>query len=478
MIGGFVVSHALLSTLSDICGPDAVASDDRTLHRYRRDAYNASRGALPIPDTLPLTVVRPSSREQVQEIVRLANRQRFALIPYGGGTGLMGGALTIGPAVVLDLARLNRVLDVNPDDRTATAQSGVVLRDLENALNAHGMILGHDPWTVPVATVGGTISTNSLGYRGARYGSMGDQVLGLEAVLPDGSLLTTRASARSSTGPDLKRLLIGGEGCFGVVTAATLRTFPVPETRALYAYRFPDFPAAWRAVDALFRMGVRPAMVDMGDGYEGDDDEQWEGEAVNLATLYLAFEGFREEVAAQVARALPVLTEHRGRPRIEQEAVSFWEGRHAIAERFKERRERGEDNRWGGPNEATDYLHVSLPASQVLPVRERALELVRQAGAQVRESGLWNQPELYSLALGMTRNTGEEAAAELARLMDTLLRLVQDAGGSMEYCHGVGVRLAALMEREHGHGLETLRTLKRTLDPNGVMNPGKLGLTP
>lgn len=467
---------ALQGELAAICGPDAVAADDRTLRRYRRDAYNPARGNLAPADALPLLVVRPQAREQVQEIVRLANRTGTPVIPYGGGTGLMGGALTTGPAIVMDTARLNRI-EVCADDRTATAGAGVVLRDLGRALASHGLILGHDPWTLPVATVGGTISTNSLGYRGARYGSMGDQVLGLEAVLPDGTLLTTRAAARSSTGPDLKRLLIGGEGCFGIVTAATLRAFPLPETRELFAYRFPHYPAAWRAVDALFRTGVHPAMVDMGDGYEGDDDEQWEGEPSSPATLYLAFEGYREEVAAQLTRALPILAAHGGRPRADAEAREFWEQRHAIAERFVERRERGEDNRnWGAPNEAWDYLHVSLPAGKVLAVRAAALAIAAEEGADVRESGLWNQPELFSLVLGKRAATADEAAAQLAVVTERVLELVQDAGGSMEYCHGVGVRLARLMEREKGAGLGVLRVIKRALDPNGIMNPGKLGL--
>jgi alkyldihydroxyacetonephosphate synthase len=144
-------------------------------------------------------------------------------MPYGGGSGLMGGALSIRPCVVVDLSALNRIIEVDSESRSARVQAGLVLEALERRLNDEGYILGHDPWTVPVATVGGAISTNSVGYRAGVYGSMGDQVLGLEAVLPNGEILRTRAVEKSSAGIDLKALFIGGEGCFGIITEATIR---------------------------------------------------------------------------------------------------------------------------------------------------------------------------------------------------------------------------------------------------------------
>ena len=223
--------------------PDTLAALARAQLRRRR--------AFALPAGLPATpaaVVRPRATDEVAAVVRLAAGSGTPVVQYGGGTGLMGGAVSVRPGIVLDMRGMNRVLAVSPNDRTATAEAGVVLADLATALAPHGLILGHDPWTVPIATVGGTISTNSLGYRGAKYGSMGDQVLGLEVVLPGGNVLRTRAVPRSSTGPRLHHLFVGAEGAFGVITAATLRVFPAPERREIVGLDFPSFADGFAAV--------------------------------------------------------------------------------------------------------------------------------------------------------------------------------------------------------------------------------------
>src|SRR5262249_41383904 len=148
----------------------------------------------------------------VREIVLHANKEKVPIVPYGGGSGLMGGALSIRPGIVLDLRRMNKIVEVDSEARWVKVQAGAVLESVEERVNEEGFILGHDPWTLPVATVGGAISTDSMGYRGGLYGSMGEQVLGLEAVLPNGEILRTRPIPKSSAGIDLNFLLVGGEG--------------------------------------------------------------------------------------------------------------------------------------------------------------------------------------------------------------------------------------------------------------------------
>ncbi len=457
----------LIDKLSRIVAPQRLLTDPAHLDEVSWDALSDGRiHPLRRPKTtLPLCVVLPVSTAEVREIVLLANDEKIPIVPYGGGSGLMGGAISIQPGIVLDLRKMDRVLKIDKEALAVRVQAGVVLEPLEKSLNEQGLILGHDPWTLPVATVGGAISTNSMGYRGGKYGSMGDQVLGLEVVLPTGDISWVRPVPKSSTGIDLKHLFIGGEGCFGIITEATVRVFPLPEKRSLSGFRFPSFEQGFSVVQKIFARGLKPALVDLGD--EGD-------KVPSKAVLYLAFEGIKELVEAEEGICLEICKKEKGNVIPEEEAESFWRERHIIAYRFmhnrRRRRERSDDAI------RRDWIHVALPASKVLGFRRAAMEIVAKRGVSLQESGLWTQPELFSMRLAIENKDGDQAQKVLEETIDELLRLVQRTGGSMEYCHGVGVKLAPLMAEEHGYGLEVMRRIKRVLDPNGIMNPGKLGL--
>jgi FAD/FMN-containing dehydrogenase len=457
----------LVEKISSIVGAEHVFTDRDRLNEHSWDALSEGRlHPLNKPDiALPLCVVLPNSTAEVRQIVLLANAEQTPIIPYGGGSGLMGGALSIRPAIVVDLRRMNRILEVDAEARMARVQAGCVLEAVDKKLNQEGFILGHDPWTVPVATIGGAISTNSMGYRAGKYGSLGEQVLGLQAVLPSGEIVTTRAVPKSSAGINLNSLLIGGEGCFGIVTEATIRIFPVPEKRALAAVSFPSFERGYAAIQQIFARGLQPAMVDF-----GDSEDKFDG----VAVLYLAFEGVAAIVEAEENIALSICDRGGGARLPVEQAEEFWRERHSIARRFMEnrrqRRERGRDGVY------RDWIHVALPASMVLPFRRAAVEIVAKRGVHLQESGLWVRPEFFSMPLRIEDDGSNNAQIALEETVEELLRLAQKMGGSMEYTHGVGVKLAPLMAEEHGYGLEVMRKIKRALDPNQIMNPGKMGL--
>lgn len=457
----------ILDKLSRVVGPKQLVTEPERLEEISWDALSEGRiHPLKRPETaLPLCVVLPASTAEVREVVLLANDERISIVPYGGGSGLMGGALSLQPGIVVDLRRMDQIVEVDREARAARVQSGVVLESLEKALNKKELILGHDPWTLPVATVGGTISTNSLGYRGGKYGSMGDQVLGLEVVLPNGEILRTRPAPKSSTGIDLKHLFVGGEGCFGIITDATLRVFPQPEKRALSGFRFISFEQGFAAIQKIFGRGVKPALLDF-----GDDASKVHGGAV----LYLAFEGPREVVEAEEQIVLAICDQGGGEGLPREEAERFWRERHVIAYHFM--RSRGQRRGPSGDGVLRDWIHVALPASRVLVFRKSAMEIIAKRRVRLQESGLWTQPELVSMRLAVKAEESQQAQAVLEDTVEELLRLAQKMDGSMEYCHGVGVKLAPLMAEEHGYGLEIMRGIKKILDPNNIMNPGKMGL--
>jgi FAD/FMN-containing dehydrogenase len=458
----------LSGPLAQIVGEENVLTG-ANVARFSGDALGAARGSTqvaPVP-AADVVVVRPGETQEVAAVVRIANERGIAIVPRGGGSGLMGGALPLTRSIVIDTTRMDRVLDVSRDDQTMLVQSGAVLGEVNRHLEPHSLVLGHDPWTVNVATVGGTISTDSLGYLGAKYGSMGDQVFGLTVVLPDGSLLETGAVAKASVGPDLRRLFIAAEGCFGVITEARLRVFPIPEERLLLAFQFASFGDGLAAILAMRTCGLAPDILEFDEEF-GDDGES------ELGPLYLGFEGYRESVRAAAERARSVCVASGGRELPESESDGYWDHRHDIGDRFAERRRAGQTERWLPPGSGFDYAHLAMRVSRVLEYRERCLEILRAHRVQPAEVGVWCHPELFSVYASY--HDGPEGADRLAAAVDEMLRLAQEMGGAMEYCHGVGVRLAHLMSRERGASLDVLRSIKCALDPKGIMNPGKLGL--
>ncbi|HKW42710.1 MAG TPA: FAD-binding oxidoreductase [Thermoplasmata archaeon] len=444
--------------------------------RYRLDAFRAHRGSRqPEGGVPPAAVVWPRSADDVSKTLRFAAKSGYSVVPWGGGTGLMGGARPMSRSIVLDMRHMRRIREIDVASGTVTAEAGIVLEDLDRRLRRRRLSLGHDPWSRPRATLGGAIGTNGIGYAGYLRGTMGDQVLGLEVVLLDGTLVRTRPVARSTTGLDLKRLFIGTEGTLGIITAATLRVFPVPDREEIRAFALPSFSIGLHCIEGLYNLGLVPSVMDFEQTFDGPA-LPWSGTGGHLR-LYLGFAGSREIVGASWRLARSHLRRAGARSLPDREARSYWRTRHDIIYVH--------DEISPGTTRADvflkdfifDYVHVALPRSKILAYRHEALSILRRHRVSPIGFGIWTQPELVSLE--MIRPVGKdrvEAKAAVATAVDEVIRWAQDLGGTMEYVHGVGVKLAHLMERELGSGLEVTRRVKKALDPKGVLNPGKLGL--
>lgn len=462
-----MLETSIIDSITQIVGASNVLADSYDLDRYSTDALTPFRafGAEQAFERLADLVVLPGSPREVSEIVSLANRLGIPVVPYGGGTGVMGGILPVRGGIIIDLKRLDRVLEVNPKDMTAVVEAGVVLEDLVNVLAEQGLMPGHDPYSVSIATVAGAISTNGVGYRAGAFGPMGNQVEALEVVLPDGCIMNTRPVPKYSSGPNLNHLFIGTEGAFGIITRATIRVFRLPEAQVFSAAAFDSFDQGFEAAAELLALGIRPTLLDLTEEYDG-------------VQLYLLFEGFREGVEAQEKRAMQVCAQFGGRDLGPEPTLDYWEYRHESGENYK-RSALGQPRqvKWDRPRgRSFDYLHLALPISRVLEYRRRCDEIMSGKGVRVREYAIWSRPELFSMMMVPEPGTGDNFRENLAWVVDQVLTLAQDMGGVMEYCHGVGVKLNHLLPREMGVGHDVLRSLKQALDPANIMNPGKLGL--
>lgn len=457
--------------------PGRVLTEPEDLARYAADALAAARAHRSgfRADVLPAAVFRPADVEEVCAFLAWAQEEGVPVVPFGGGSGVMGGAVAVPGAVTLDLRALNRVRRVSREDRTVEAEAGVLLSALNEELEPHRLFFAHDPWSVHVATVGGAISTNGAGYRVGGYGRMADQVLGLEVVLAGGRLVRTPGVPAPGPGPELHRLFCGAEGTLGVVTAAVLRAWPKPETERLVALHFRRFEDAWGWVLAMVEAGLRPAVLDVGE--EPGPGGPAPGGFHTETTAYAGFDGPREVVEVSVERCLRVAAEHGARRLPDEDADEFWRTRHQPGREFA-RRVRAQPDarlraRWG---RLFDYLCVSLPASTVLDFRRVAFERLAREGYRLAEFGLWGTPELVSVAYADPRgDPAQEGDRErLAEVSDALLRAALRLGGALEYCHGAGLKLRHLVPEALGGGLEVLRAVKRALDPKEILNPGKL----
>ena len=469
-----MMSDALAKDLVALLGRGAVSSDEADLLRYGGDALGAFRAFWSARrlDERASVVVWPGSAERVADTLAYATRNSAPVVPYGGGTGVMGAATAVDSAIVLNLGRMNRVVGIDADSRTGAFQSGIILEDAHRALMSRGLRLGHDPWSRPIATIGGAISTNGVGYTASGHGAMGDQVLGMKVALGDGEIVETRAAPEAFFGSSLNHLFIGTEGTFGVIAEATVKAFPVPVCRKIICYDFPEFDSGFEAVSAMYSEGLRPTVMDYGDELASDGSGRRE-----TATLYLAFEGAESVVESCISETAAICSRHGGRPGGESEVERYWKTRHASAERYRKSVLESASPDIARRNRSAyrmDYLHVALPTGKVLEYRKRCERILAAEEVSVREWSVWGRPEFFSLLVADNSNP-EDGADTLSRSVDSALTLAQSMGGTMEYCHGVGLKLAHLLDAELGTGgMSAARRIKKSLDPAGILNPGKI----
>ena len=466
-------SYSLERDLVELLGRGAVSSDESDLRRYDGDAlgtFRAFRASGRLNERAS-AVVWPQNAEDISKCLAYASRQSVPVVPHGGGTGVMGAATPLDSAIILNLGRMDRVVRVDAESRTGTLQSGILLEDAHRALMAHDLRLGHDPWSRPIATLGGAISTNGVGYTASGHGAMGDQVLGMTAVLGDGEIVESRSVPGAFFGPTLNHIFIGTEGTFGVIAEATVAAFPVPEYRTMLCFDFPEFDSGYEAISLIYANGLIPTVMDYGDelipGGSGRRD---------TATLYLAFEGSKESVEANVGEATAICLRHDGRRGSDAVIDRYWTDRHASAHRYKENvldKECPDLARQSRSAYRMDYLHVALPTGRVLEYRRSCEALLSEEGVSVREWSVWGRPEFFSLLISPSDEV-EGGGARLTQTVDRVLRDAQSMGGTMEYCHGVGLKLAHLVEAELGSGMSVARRMKKSLDPAGILNPGKI----
>src|SRR5215207_812791 len=445
--------------LAELLG-DRFATSPSILGIHARDE---SRFAPREPDG----VAFPHTTEDVSGVVRIAAAHGVALIPWGSGSSLEGHTLPVHGGVTVDLSQMDRVLEVNAGDLDCRVQPGVRRLALEETLGRDGLFFAVDPGAD--ATLGGMAATAASGTRTTRYGTMRENVLGLEVVLADGSIVQTGSRARkSSAGYDLTRLLLGSEGTLAVITELTLRIHGIPEGIAAARCVFDGLDGAVATVIEAVQLGIPMARCELLDPAAiravNAHDELAEPEAY---TLFLEFHGGPRSVAEQVESVREIAAGHGGGElqwtTTTDERNKLWRARHnAYFAVVATRR--------GTRAQTTDVcVPVSRLAESIIASAADAAELPFPAAmvGHVADGNFhWICP---------VDTDSEDEQAALAGFVERMVTRAQEAGGTCTGEHGVGIgKREALLAQSGAAAVETMRALKRALDPAGILNPGKV----
>ncbi len=492
------LDETTLTQLRQIVGAEAVATDDRvriahSLGKSYRDLIHLRAGRIPNPTD---AVIFPGYEDEIMQVLALATAQRLAVIPFGGGTSVVGGVepRSERPTLTLSLARLNKVIAVEAMSQTVTAEAGIVGPDLERALNERGFMLGHYPQSFEFSTVGGWVATRGAGQASTQYGKIEDMVVGLRIATPSG-VIETRNVPASSIGPSLLQLLVGSEGTYGVITRATLRLTPLPKFHQERGLLFHDFHAGVEAVRAIMQSGLTPAIARLSDEDETrmsfrlrESRRGWARvrEQIGLALLARAGRSFE--------RGAVLILRFEG-----NDECALHECSHALSICKAQGAfdlGAGPARNWHRDRFHTPYLRdVLLDHGIVVDTLETAAEwdnvetLHRKLNAAVVEaiaatgskalvlthlSHVYRDgASLYVTFLAKSAPHGE--LEQWQRIKDAATDCIMRHGGALSHHHGVGYEHARWIEQADSEaGVNALRAVKRALDPQSVMNPAKL----
>ncbi|AKB23495.1 FAD/FMN-containing dehydrogenase [Methanosarcina sp. MTP4] len=450
--------------LLEIVG-DRLSVSSSELYCYSSDASQVKG----VPDY----VVRPESTEEVSRIVKLAFEHEIPVTARGAGTGLAGGAVPVHGGIVLDLSGMNRLLEIDLDNLQVVVEPGVIQDTLNDVLKPHGFFFPPNPGSSAMCTIGGMIAYNASGMRCVKYGTTRNYVRDLEVVLADGSVIHTGSKMlKSAAGYDLTQLMIGSEGTLGIVTKAGLKIAPLPKARKLVIAAFENAELAGKAVIKIFSNGVVPSACEILDRVSLQVLKRYDPNLVLPAegdVILFEVDGTEtsaREAAEQVMDVCSPLALTIKLAESEKEMADIWAARKLVGAAVSRL----------DPTKTRIYVgeDVGVPMKQIPKLLRRVQEISEEFDLPAMKYGHIGDGNLH-LALFIDVLNQDEWD-RLKKAADKVHRTAIELGGTVSSEHGVGAARGMYMEAQWGPAFEVMRTIKKALDPKGILNPGKLGL--
>ena len=433
--------------------------EDRVCYSY--DAVNKR--------FLPDAVVFPANPEEVSAVLRLANKEQFPVIPRGAGTGFSGGTLAVLGGVVLVLIRLNRIIEIDTDNLTAVVEPGVVCGEFQKEVEKYGLFYPPDPASLAFSTLGGNVAECAGGPSALKYGVTRDYVTGLELVLPTGEILTTGVKTmKGVAGYDLTRLIIGSEGTLAIVTKIFLRLLPKPESKMVLMSLFKTIEASAQAVSQVIRNKIVPSKLEFMDRGSIECVESFANLGLSPdveALLIIEIDGYPVSVEKQATR-VETICRDLGSFRVDrasspQEIENIWEVRRAISPSLQQL----------NPTKINEDIVV--PRSKIPHIIHRINEIKNKFQLKIVNFGHAGDGNIHVNIMIDDSIPEEKEKAEQA--VRGIFQEVLKIGGTISGEHGIGITKAPYLSMElNKQEIELMKKIKRSFDPNNILNPGKI----
>ncbi|MDX2141546.1 MAG: FAD-binding oxidoreductase [Chloroflexota bacterium] len=452
------VDADIIARLQNILGSEAVSIAQADIDLHARDqSYHAAHAAE--------VVIFPTAAQQVADVLKLAHERCIPVTAWGVGTGLEGNAIPLYGGILMSFERMNRIVEVHADDFQVTVQPGIGHKDLNAELARYGLFFPPDPGAN--ATVGGMLANNAAGIRTVRYGASKDNVLRMQVALADGRLIYVGSrSVKQAAGYDLLHLFVGSEGTLGIITEATLKLIPVPAHMSAVVAAFPSVESAIETVVAVRGSGLEPAALEFVDAAHAVMLSQSDGialsehphlfmefHAAHLATLETGIQTVRE-----ICEDLGALSIHATTDTAERKKL--WHARHHSYEIMVR----------SHPDKKFYIMDVAVPISAYPELIAYVESLKHERNITAYMIGHAGDGNIH---VEFPYTPGESHERAMQANHDIVLKALA-LGGTATGEHGVGLGKAKYMPIEHGEGLDVMRSIKATLDPQNILNPGKI----
>lgn len=468
----------ILDELADaVGGYDNVSMEMSDRATYGVDYFWLSRmwqdrGEVP---PMPDWIVRPGATEEVSKILKIANYYKIPVHTWGGGSGSQGGALPMSGGILMDMKRMCKLIEIDEISRTITAEAGMIFQQLEWYANEKGYSCQHIPSCLTCGTIGGALAHRGIGIMSGKYGKIDDQCLSMEVVLPNGDIINTLPVPKHAAGPDLNQIFIGSEGTLGVITKATFKLFEQPEERRFHAFLFPDKNSGYMAGRDIMQK-VKPSILRFYDEAETTSIiKKIIGFEKKGCFMNLAVEGIKRIVDIEMEIILEIaekwgaedLGSDYGEKWFKNRITFFYPGHIMdIPQMF------------GTMDTVATYANVEkIYLAMKKAIYDKYGDKVRYISHSSHwyEWGCMNYTRFIVDPPNVPQDP-EEARRLHNEIWNIGVRAAMANGGVINDHHGIGLKLSRLMKEQYGPAMQVMEALKNQLDPNGIMNPYKLGL--